>query len=225
MKNELQAVIFDLDGVIVDTFELYYLANKTAANNLSIPFTLEDNEKFRGIGRMKIIESMVKKAKVMLSEREKRELAETKNKHYQKLINDIDEAFILPGMKQLIIDLKKDAVKIGIASSSTNGETVLHKIGLLKHIDTIVDPNSLSSGKPDPEIFLKAAANLRVPQENCVAIEDGNAGMEAIKSTNMFSIGIGKEKRMETADWHVLKTDEITYHELLERFERWLLHE
>ncbi|MGG3468779.1 beta-phosphoglucomutase [Neobacillus pocheonensis] len=218
MKRKLEAVIFDLDGVIADTFELYYIANKKVAEQLSLSFSRKDNEKFKGIGRMEIIDAMVKQSGKFLSDEEKKELANNKNIHYQQLLQDLDEKFILPGMKQLIINLKDNNIRIGLASSSTNGETVLKQMGLLHYFDTIVDPSSLKKGKPDPEIFLKAADSFRIPYENCAAIEDGEAGLRAIKATKMFSVGVGMEKEMGQADWHVMSTEEITLNELLKRF-------
>ena len=212
-------MIFDLDGVIVDTFELYYKANKMVADKLSIPFSIEDNEQFRGIGRKEIIESLVRQLRINVSEKEKIELANEKNNYYQKLIENMDEHSLLPGMEKLIKELRGNNIKIGIASSSTNGELVLQKVGLLDYIDYIVDPKTLLKGKPDPEIFLLAAQTLGVSEENCAAIEDAIAGMEAIQSTKMFSIGIGKDPMMETADWHVLSTEEITFRELIKRIE------
>jgi beta-phosphoglucomutase len=219
LKKQLKGVIFDLDGVIADTFELYFIVNKKVADQLSIPFTRMDNEKYRGIGRREIIESMVAQSGKMLTEEQKKELGDSKNRHYQQLINEIDESAILPGMKQFILELKKNDIKMAIASSSTNGRTVLNNIGLIDYFDFIVDPKSLKRGKPDPEIFLEAAKALNIPADNCAALEDGEAGMKAILSTKMFSIGIGNDNLMEKADWHVQSTEEITFSELLKRFE------
>lgn len=218
MQKELQAIIFDLDGVIVDTFELYYITNKRIAELLSLPFTREDNGRFRGIGRKEIIEELVLSSGKPMTKQEKEKLAESKNDHYKQLINSLDESFILPGMKNLILDVKKHGIKIGIASSSTNGKTVLKKVGLYHYTDYIVDPTKLLKGKPDPEIFIKAADSLSIQHENCVAIEDGEAGLQAIKHTKMFSVGIGESEYMKSADWHVKSTKEITFEELLIRF-------
>lgn len=121
--TSFQAVIFDLDGVIVDTFPLYYLANKKVAEQLSLTFTMEDNEQYRGIGRMEIVEDLVKKSTKQLSLSEKIELANSKNEHYQSLIEEADDRLILPGMKKLIEDLKKNDIALAIASSSTNAKT------------------------------------------------------------------------------------------------------
>ncbi|MFP7298321.1 beta-phosphoglucomutase [Neobacillus niacini] len=219
MKRQLRGIIFDLDGVIVDTFELYYATNKKVADYLSIPFTRMDNEKFRGIGRMEIIEAMVSQSNQQFSQEQKEELAEGKNQHYQTLINNIDEKSILPGIKTFIMELKKNKIKMAIASSSTNAKTVLEKVGLINYFEYIVDPTSLKKGKPDPEIFLAAASGLNISPENCAAIEDGEAGLQAILAAKMFSIGIGTNKKMSKADWYVESTEELCFLELVRRFE------
>ena len=218
MTKTLQAVIFDMDGVIVDTFELHYSANKEVAGQLSLPFSIQDNEKTRGLSRMDIIEMLVKESGTNLTAVEKEKLSEDKNKHYQQQIASIDENAILPGMKDFISSLKERGIKIAVASSSTNGKTVLENVGLLDCFDYVVDPSTLAKGKPDPEIFRKAADALGVAHENIAAIEDGAAGIEAINETEMFSIGVGQAVKNKTADWHVSSTDEITLHKLLERF-------
>ena len=217
-KKELSAVIFDMDGVIVDTFELYYIANKKVANSFSLPFTREDNNRFRGIGRMEIVETLAEMAGKNLTKEEITTIANEKNKHYQELISKLNEEYILPGMKELILTLKTNNIKTAIASSSTNCKTVLEKVGLIDYFDFIVDPRTVKKGKPDPEIFLKAAAGLNVDPKHCAAIEDGAAGLEAINQTEMFSIAVGDAVKTKPADWHVDHTSDIEFSTLLSKF-------
>lgn len=216
--KQLKAVIFDMDGVIVDTFELYYKANKAVADRLSLPFTREDNNEFRGIGRMEIVTKLVARAEKNLSEAEIVKLANWKNEFYQQLIKKIDERAILPGMKEFISELKENNVKMAIASSSTNAKTVLQHVGLIDYFDHIVDPTTLEKGKPDPEIFLKAVEAFNVDSAECAAIEDGVAGLQAINQTDMFSVAVGEAVANEPADWHVTDTSEITYETLIKKF-------
>lgn len=216
--KQLKAVIFDMDGVIVDTFELYFKANKAVADRLSLPFTLEDNDEFRGIGRMEIVKNLVARAGKNLSEAEITELANWKNEYYKQLIREIDERAILPGMKKFIQELKENNIKMAIASSSTNAKTVLKNIGLIDYFDFIVDPTTLKKGKPDPEIFLKAVEALKLETTDCAGIEDGVAGLQAINQTKMFSIAVGEAVANEPADWHVTNTSEVTYEALIKKF-------
>lgn len=219
MTKKLEAVIFDMDGVIVDTDEFYYIVNKAIADILSIPFSHEDNEKIKGIRRMEIIEMMVERSGQPYSTTAKQELARTKNEHYLSLIENMDQSYVFPGMIKFINELKDNGVKVGLASSSSNQKKIIEKVGLTPFFDVMVDPYLLKKGKPDPEIFLTAADHLGVRYENCVAIEDGEAGMSAILATEMFSIGVGNGNEVvKKADWHIINTTDLTLSNLIDRF-------
>lgn len=107
---------------------------------------------------------------------------------------------------------------MAIASSSTNAKTVLQNVGLLDYFDHIVDPTTLTKGKPAPEIFIKAAQALNIEPKYCVAIEDGAAGLKAIRQTEMFSVTVGDAVKDEPADWHVNDTCDITFEKLMKKF-------
>jgi beta-phosphoglucomutase-like phosphatase (HAD superfamily) len=79
-----------------------------------------------------------------------------------------------------------------------------------------VDPATLVKGKPDPEVFFKAAEMLGVPFENCAGIEDAQVGVESIKAARMFTVGIGRD--LVGADWLLDSTEGLTYEELLRQF-------
>jgi beta-phosphoglucomutase len=76
----------------------------------------------------------------------------------------------------------------------------MNRLQLTDQFDTIVDASSIKNGKPDPEIFLKAAQQLEVEPERCIGIEDAEAGIEAIKAAGMFAVGIGNETTLSKAD-------------------------
>ena len=98
---------------------------------------------------------------------------------------------ILPGAMDLLKDLKEKGIKIAIGSSSRNSPLILEKIGLSDFFDTTVDGNDISKSKPDPEVFLLAAEKLGTAPEDCVVIEDADAGVEAALSAGMKVIGVG----------------------------------
>lgn len=219
-KEELQAIIFDLDGVIADTVHLYYKANKKVADQLNVSFSEELNQQLQGISRVKTIELIAAQGNVHLTVEKKEQLADEKNKHYQALIKEMTKDHLLPGIQLLLEDCKKQGIKMAIASSSSNANTVVDALGIRPFFDCIVDVRKIKKGKPDPEIFLTAADQLKVTPYACVAIEDGEAGVEAINQTDMFSIGVGKHLKKEDMNFHVYSTADLCLKTIKEVFEK-----
>ena len=219
-KEELQAIIFDLDGVIADTVHLYYKANKKVADQLNVSFSEEFNQRLQGISRVKTVEIIAAQGNVCLTEVEKEQLADEMNKHYQALIKEMTRDHLLPGIQLLVEDCKKQGIKMGIASSSSNANTVIDALGIRSFFDCIVDVRKIKKGKPDPEIFLTAADQLKVKPYACVAIEDGEAGIKAINQTDMVSIGVGKHLREEDVNFRVYSTADLHVKTIKEVFEK-----
>lgn len=219
--KELKAVIFDLDGVITDTAEQHFLAWKQLASDIGALFDQDFNEKLKGVSRMDSLELILENGGLQnnFTLEEKIELATKKNELYKKLIEEITPNDVLPGMKELLQELKDNQIKIGLASASKNALTVLDRLEVTKFFDTIVDVNKVINGKPDPEIFLKAAEALDVKIESCVGIEDAEAGVQAIKSAGMFAVGVGSPEAMAKADIIVRDTRSLTLTSIRQGFE------
>ncbi len=214
----IEAIIFDLDGVITDSSEYHYRAWKRLADELKIPFDHDYNEKLKGISRMDSLNLILKRSGCSFSQREKEELAEIKNSYYQSLIAKITPGELLPGIADFFEEVKSSGIKMALASASKNAPKVLSSLKIEKYFDAISDPSSLIMGKPDPEIFYKAADLLDVPYRNCAGIEDAQAGITSIRAAGMFSVGIGS--RLKGADWKITDTSELTLSELKEQFSR-----
>lgn len=187
----IKACIFDLDGVIVDTAKYHYLAWKKLADELGINFTLEDNERLKGVSRMQSLEIILELGNLKLEEKEKYALAEKKNKWYVEYISKMDKSEVLPGVEEFIDKLRENNIKTAIASASKNTRIILERLDLAKKFDVIIDGTMISKAKPDPEIFLKAAEYLKVQPNECVVFEDAVAGVEAAKKAGMKVIGVG----------------------------------
>jgi beta-phosphoglucomutase len=216
--EKLEAVIFDLDGVIADTVELYYLAGKRLADEVGVEFDRDLNQRLQGLNRYIGVEMMLGDKLKDYSKEQIRLLGDQKSDYYRELIGTLSVEHLLPGMKELLEELKKAEIKTAIASSSSNAVVVIDKLRINELIDHIVDITKLKKGKPDPEIFVTAAQELQVPEANCVAIEDGEAGLSGILQTDMFAVGVGEHKAMQQADWNVETTKEITLEKLQENF-------
>lgn len=196
----LNACIFDLDGVIVDTAKYHFISWKKLANKLNIRFTLEDNEKLKGLSRIASLEILLKIGGIILDEPEKLLLAEKKNQWYLEHISNITPDEILPGAKEFLELLKLHNYKIALGSSSKNSIAILNKLNLVGYFDSIIDGTKCTNPKPDPEIFLKCAQELNVTPKECVVFEDAVAGIRAAKNANMFVVGIGSKDILEDAD-------------------------
>ncbi|WP_442595852.1 beta-phosphoglucomutase [Neobacillus sp. D3-1R] len=217
MSKPLQAFIFDLDGVITDTAEYHYLAWKKLGEELGIPFTREFNEELKGVSRMDSLEKILTLGNRQndFSQDEKEALATKKNEHYVQLIANITPKDILPGIKELLAEVKAAGYKLGLASVSKNAFAVMESLELKSEFDVIVDAATIVRGKPDPEIFLTAAKLLNVDANACIGIEDAAAGVDSIKDAGMFAVGVGSAETLAKADLVYPSTDKLSFGEIV----------
>ena len=207
----IQAVIFDLDGVITDTAHLHFLAWKELGDSLGVEVNLELNELLKGISRQESLEIILKETGIFdnFTDVERQELAERKNRTYVASLESLGPQDLLPGIGDSLKDLKKRGIKIGLASSSQNAKLIIKKLGLEPYFEAMVDPRSLSRGKPDPEIYLKAAAALGLTPAKCAGVEDARAGLEAIRAAGMTAIALGQSLEQVPADYHLSSTRDL----------------
>ncbi len=201
--------IFDLDGVIVDTAKYHYLAWKKLAEELNFDFTKEHNELFKGVSRKRCLDILLNLADATATEEQFDIWMVEKNRDYLAYIEKMDASEILPDVPKVLDFLKKNNIPIALGSASKNAQPILEKVNLLSYFDTIIDGNSVSKAKPDPEVFLIAAEKLDVPPKNCIVFEDAVAGIEAANAGNMTSIGIGDAKILQEADYNFNDFTEI----------------
>lgn len=200
MINKMHAAIFDLDGVIVDTAKYHYLAWKRLANDLGFDFTETDNERLKGVSRVRSLEILLEIGGISLDEAAKAEIAARKNEWYVDYISKMDASELLPGADDYLKLLRAKGVKTALGSASKNAPLILERLGITPLFDAIIDGNKVSKAKPDPEVFLRAADELCTPPANCVVFEDAEAGVEAALRAGMGVVGIGKSSTLKEAD-------------------------
>lgn len=210
----IQAVIFDLDGVIVDTAHYHFVAWQRLARELGITFTEHDNERLKGVSRMRSLEIILEIGGVSLSEEKKEELATKKNSWFVEYIEAIKPEEIFPGVREMLQGLRQQGYKIALASSSKNAETVIRLLQIGHLFDAIVDGTMITHTKPDPEIFLLAAKKLNVAPANCVVFEDAEAGVEAALAAGMKCVGVGSPRQLGKANVIVSKTADFNLAQL-----------
>lgn len=210
----IKAVIFDLDGVIVSTDDCHFRAWKRMADEEGIYFDRGINNRLRGVSRMASLDIVLERSKREYSEREKQELAERKNEYYKELICELTPDDILPGVMDKLENLKENGIKIAIGSSSKNTPIILKQIGLDGYFDAVSDGNNITHSKPDPEVFLKAAEMLNIPPEDCMIVEDADAGIEAGKRAGMKTLAVQGAKGADFSAESLEKCDLIKKREM-----------
>ncbi len=197
----VEAAIFDLDGVIVDTAKYHYLAWKRLAAELGFDFSVTDNERLKGVSRMRSLEIVLEIGRIRLSESQMIEMATQKNDWYLEYIYQITPAEILPGVIPFISCLRSRGIKTALGTASKNAALILEKLGISNLFDAIVDGNQVSKAKPDPEVFLAGARKLGIHPAKCIVFEDAAAGVEAAKNAGMGVIGVGDRQILNQADF------------------------
>lgn len=195
--KKYNAVIFDLDGVICFTDKYHYLAWKSVADELAIPFDEKINDRLRGVSRMESLEIILEKSEKTYSQEEKEAIAEKKNNIYREYLKTMTEADLPEDVNETLKELKKRGLLLAIGSSSKNAKTILERLGLGSFFDAVSDGTNISKSKPDPEVFLKAAQFLNEDPGNCLVVEDAASGIEAASAGGFDSAGLGEAAKSE----------------------------
>jgi len=212
----VRGVIFDLDGVLVTTDEFHYLSWKKVADAEGIYFDREINHRLRGVSRMISLEIVLERSPRQYSDQEKLALAERKNTIYRNLLDRLGPGDALPGAIPLIEDLRRAGVRIAIGSSSKNTRYIIERLEIGPLLDAIVDGNDIRQSKPDPEVFLTAAARLGLPPADCVVVEDAEAGLEAARRAGMRVVALGPAVRGLPSDLWAESLAAVNCRQLLE---------
>jgi beta-phosphoglucomutase len=205
--RQFDAVIFDLDGVLVNTAEFHYLGWKRLADELGIPFDRSINERLKGVSRLDSLKILLEKAPGR--EFDLVALADRKNGYYVEMIQGITPADLLPGVPELLEALRRLGVKVGVASASRNARFVLSRLEIEPWLDAVTDGNDFLKPKPAPDLFLCCAGRLEVPPGRCVVVEDAQAGIEAAHAGEMCAVGVGPPENLRGADVLIRSTGEF----------------
>lgn len=162
--TDIKGVAFDLDGVLADTAKFHTQAWRQLAERLGVTWTPQLQEDLKGIDRMGSLTLILKAGGLenQYTSGEQRNLAEQRNTAYKKLIATLTSVDILPGIQAFLDELKEHDYKLSVASASKNAPAILERLGLSDYFEGIVDPATLTAGKPDPEIFERAAEILHL---------------------------------------------------------------
>ena len=196
----INAIIFDLDGVLVSTDELHYRAWSALADRLGVPFDRAQNDRCRGISRMASLDIVLERAGRTYTRAEKEAFAAEKNDNYRAMLGTLTPDDTLDGVPETLAELKRRGYALALASVSRNAPLILERTGLGEYLDAVADGNCITRSKPDPEVFLVAAERLGLPPAECAAMDDAVAGIAAGRAAGMLTIGFGDSAKNRAAD-------------------------
>ena len=187
MSQNVKAVLFDMDGVIVDSEPLHHKAYHLMFEDVCIEVEPELYTSFTGQATLAICQTLV--SHFSLSHRPE-DLVEIKRRYFKALF-DNDKSFdLLPGVLSLIQDYHNEGLVLVLASSASmpNINRIFDRFDLNQYFKAKISGTDLKASKPNPEIFITAAQAAGVPRENCVVIEDSENGIAAAKAAGIFAI-------------------------------------
>lgn len=184
----MQTVIFDMDGVLVDTEPVHHLAYKRHFKELNIEVDAQTYAGFTGNSTPNIYQKL--KDQFGLEENIQT-LAAAKLQYFNEVFDAHEQLALMPGVLDLIQDLHQNQIQLLIASSSARDtiERVMDRFDLKKYFSHWVSGEDFERSKPDPAIFLKAVALSKTPKKHCLIIEDSTNGIIAARAAGVFCIG------------------------------------
>ena len=187
MKN-IKAVIFDMDGVIINSEPIYFQIQKQVFNKLGFYVSDEEYNTFIGLG-VRTMWERLKSFRILSQSIE--ELIKLNNKMILDFFKKYQEIQTIPYFRKFLNSVLKEGMKVAVASSTSKAtiKVILKKLNLLKLFDVIISGEEVKNGKPAPDIFLETARRLKLPSESCIVIEDSANGMIAAKNAKMKCIG------------------------------------
>lgn len=219
----IKALIFDFDGVILDTGKYHYQSWEILLQKIGLSIKPEDDLFLKGAGRMDSLEYLLRQGHLQLPNHQKQALTEEKNRIYLDLISHLTKDDLLPGVFALIEEAKCMDFKLAVGSGSKNARKILDKIGVTGLFDVIHDANDVAFPKPHPEIYQLVCSQLELHPAETLVIEDSAKGVESAIATGCYVLGLGDSKYLEGA--HLLEPDlsNVKLDDLLQRVSRDLI--
>lgn len=203
------AVIWDLDGVLVDTAAYHFSSWRDTLSKRGVSFSQEEFRQTFGMRNAEIIKKIFGDS---ISSEDMQAIAVEKEMAFRSQITGGLKA--LPGVMKLLKELKDNNYKMALATSAPmeNVKAILEALGISEYFDAIISDEDVKNGKPDPEVFIKAAVRMGVKVLNCLVFEDSIAGIQAAKGAGMNCIAVSithPAEKLSQADLVVSSLEEV----------------
>ncbi len=214
----MQALIFDLDGVITNTSaEFHYLSWQRLADEEGIPFSREANHRLRGVNRMESLKRFLNGLKI--TPEQEADWLRRKNAYYHELLQQMSPADRLPGISDILDQARDAGIKLGVASASRNARAVLAKLQLLDYFEVVGDAYSAVNPKPAPDLFIWVAGYLHTHIKQTIVFEDSFSGIQAALHAGFWTVGIGEDE-VRHAHLRYQTLENVSLQMILEQFEQ-----
>lgn len=209
-----KTVIFDFDGVVANSERVHLIAERKVMTHYSWPVSEEQHHSYIGKTEKEMWKDLLRNYKC---EEDINDVMELKAKFFLDIIEKENAELIMPGLPELLFDLKKKGANVCIASSGRKDliDLMLEKTGIRNNFEFIITADDVDRGKPAPDLFLKAADNFNNSSEECIVIEDSENGVRAAISASMPVVGFvnshSGNQNLSDADYIVSSHNELNY--------------
>jgi beta-phosphoglucomutase len=218
--SSIKAVIFDLDGVLVDTARYHDQAWEELATGFGYALTEADRHALKGRSRADSLEYILEQAGWEDADpAQKSRWLQAKNARYLELVEELTPHDAAEGAQDLLGHLREAGIKLALGSASQNATKVLNKIGMEGAFDSVVDGTRTTRSKPDPQVFEMAASDLGLEPKDCIVIEDAQAGIQAALAGGFWAIGLGDPLVLAQAHRVIASLKELSLDQGLVLFE------
>jgi HAD superfamily hydrolase (TIGR01509 family) len=213
----IQTVIFDMDGVIVDTEPVHHYAFRQHFEQLSIFVSPEMYASFTGNSTRNVFQKL--KHHFQLSQ-DVEVLIDTKRQLFNEAFDQKEDLHLLDGVEDLIKGLHQNGMQLILASSSAKVtiNRIFNRFNLHQYFTHIISGEDFENSKPDPAIFNHAVILSNCPKENCIVIEDSTNGIKAAKAAGIYCIGYdspnSKLQDYSLANWVISDFSELNFEKI-----------
>ncbi|MCW5757016.1 MAG: beta-phosphoglucomutase family hydrolase [Phycisphaeraceae bacterium] len=191
----IEAIIFDVDGVLVQTDRLHERSWRALAQREGLPFPDGLADRLRGVSRERSLELLLGDAHERCTPERRVALMDAKNQLFLEAANALTPDDTIPGVRPLLAALREMGLRLAAASASRNARLVLDRVGLSALLHAVIDGHDAPRAKPDPQCFLMAAEMLQTEPARCVVVEDALAGVDAAVNAGMAVVGVGPARQ------------------------------